>query len=239
MRPTSQTENQAGPTASRPERRLSHLLAAGCALGLLLTGCGRLNEKPPQAVDLSGDWQLRRSLSDDPVALLKRHRRGKRRDEDRPGDVEATSGDSKPDDDGEGQRESRGAGAQDAGQFAAGRPDRDGPDFAMLRNLLAQPVDLSIRQSPKAVILTADGSPTRYVYGQDAIDSVQDGVAERTAGWDGDAFVIKYDVRQGPDAIRSYRKDPDGQWLTVTTRVRGGGAPKLEIRSVYERKAPG
>jgi hypothetical protein len=206
---------------------------------MFLAGCGRLNEKPPEAVDLSGDWQLRQSLSDDPVALLKQHLQGKRRDKDRPEDSDAATGDSKPDDDGDGQRESRSGGAQGAGQFAAGRPDRGGPDFAMLRNLLAQPAELSIRQLPKAVLLTADGSPTRYVYGQDAIDSVQDGVAERTAGWDGDAFVIKYDVRQGPDATRSYRKDPGGRWLTVTTRVSGGGAPKLEIRSVYERKASG
>jgi hypothetical protein len=226
------------PTKSPPGPALLHVASAGLAAALLLSGCLRLDEKPPQAVDLSGDWQLRQSLSDDPVALLKQQRHGKRRDEDRAQDSDATTADSKPDDDGDGQRESRGGGAQGAGQFAADRPDRGGPDFAMLGNLLAQPAELSIRQLPKAVLLTADGSPTRYVYGQAAIDSVQDGVAERTAGWDGDAFVIKYDVREGPDAIRSYRKDPGGQWLTVTTRVSGGGAPKLEIRSVYERKAP-
>jgi len=215
------------------------LTGAVCAAALLLAGCARLNEKPPQAVDLSGHWQLRQSLSDDPATLLKPRHHDGRHGEDRSHDDEAVTAESRPDGDEGAQREPRDDDGMQGSRQTAGRSDRGGPELAMLRNLLAQPTTLSIQQLPGEISLTADGSPTRYVYGQDAIDSVQGGVAERTAGWSGDAFVIQYAVRQGPVALRSYRKDATGQWLTVTTRVHGGGAPKLEIHTVYERQAPG
>jgi len=230
MPPLSATNFAPPPALDRRRRRLHRLAAAGCALGLLLAGCARLNEKPPQAVDLSGDWQLRQSLSDDPAKLLNPRHHDTRHGQERSQDDEAVIAEPRPDRDDDGRQDSR---------QAEGRPDRGGPEFAMLKNLLAQPAELSIKQLPREIFLTADGSPTRYVYGQDAIDSVQGGVAERTAGWNGDAFVIQYDVRQGPVALRSYRKDATSQWLTVTTRVHGGGGPKLAIHTVYERKAPG
>jgi len=209
----------------------SSLRLAGAALfaTLLLAGCARLNERPPQAVDLSGDWQLRKSLSDDPAALLKPRHEDRRQREDRAGDDMATAGPAR----------GSPAGTQGRSPFAGERPDRGEPDFAMLRNLLEQPAELSIRQLSREVRLTADGSPTRYVYGQEAIDSVQGGVAKRTAGWDGSAFVIKYEVRQGPYAARRYEMDATGQWLTVTTKVSGGGGPRLKIHTVYERKPAG
>jgi hypothetical protein len=215
-----------GPTPQR--RRLLSYAATVLALTALLAGCLRLNERPPAAVDLSGDWQLRPSLSDDPGLLLKPPHRGQRHDEDAPAESR-TDGD-------EGGQRGGGGGMPGGRQFASDHSRGDGPDFAMLRNLLAQPAELSIQQLPREVRLTADGSPTRYVYGQDAVDSVQDGIAERTAGWKGQAFVIRYEVRQGPEAIRSYEKDATGQWLTVTTQVSGSGAPKLKIRTAYERK---
>jgi hypothetical protein len=207
----SVTGYRPGSAPGSRSRPLRWPLAAGFALGLLLVGCGRLNEKPPQAVDLSGDWQLRQSLSDDAGALLEppRHR----------------------------QRQTGTAPERDEGPLQDRRDG--GPDVALLRNLLAQPAELSITQLPRELRLTADGSPTRYVYGQEAIDSVQGGVAERHAGWEERTFVIKYEVRKGPHAIRRYEKDPTGHWLTVTTRVSGGGGPKLEINTVYERKPGG
>jgi hypothetical protein len=186
-------------------------MVTGFALGLLLVGCGRLNEKPPQAVDLSGDWQLRQSLSDDAGALLEPPRRAQQQASTPPEKVEDPPQDR----------------------------SYGGPDVALLRNLLTQPAELSITQLPRELRLTADGSPTRYVYGQEAIDSVQGGVAERHAGWEDRVFVIKYAIRKGPRAIRRYEEDPTGNWLTVTTRVSGGGGPKLEINTVYARKPGG
>jgi hypothetical protein len=225
------------PAALHMARRWQGLLPQALtvlALATLLAGCLSLNEKPPRAVDLSGDWELRQSLSDDPTALLRPLHHRRRHGEDRAGS-DGTSAGPPPDGGGGGTRpESRG-GMQGMGQFAGGR---GGPDFAMLEDLLAQPAALSIRQLPTELRLTADGSPTRYVFGQDALDSVQGGIAQRNAGWNGEAFVIRYAVRQGPEALRSYQKDPTGQWLTVTTKISGGGTPKLQLRTVYERKTP-
>jgi hypothetical protein len=228
--------NPSEPSSTPRWRHLSSYAVAALALTALLAGCGRLNEKPPQVVDLSGTWQLSRSLSDDPSTLLKPPHRHRKHRDTRPEDAEGAPAGSRPDGDDGGQRS--GGGREDS-SFARDRTRGTGTDFAMLRNLLAQPAELSIQQLPRELRLTADGSPTRYVYGQDALDSVQGGVAERTAGWNGSVFVIRYDVRQGPEAIRSYQTDATGQRLTVTTRVSGGGGPKLEIRTIYERKSPG
>ena len=51
--------------------------------------------------------------------------------------------------------------------------------------------------------------------------SVQDGAAERTSGWKGEDFVVKYDVKDGPKASRSYELS-DG-WQAAHRDHRGVG----------------
>jgi len=65
--------------------------------------------------------------------------------------------------------------------------------------------------------------------------SVKGGAAERSSGWKGQAFVVKYDVSEGPKAARSYELNDGGKQLVVTTQVQGEGSPSMKFRTVYER----
>jgi hypothetical protein len=172
----------------------------------LLCGCGTLGNKPPRATNLTGDWQLNESLSEDPLAQLReqRHSRGGGM---RHGNWSGRSG----------APHQRGAGS--------------GGDFA------ARPEEIDIKQSAQELDLEADGSSTEFVYGEKVMASVQGGSAERASGWKGGEFVVKYKVIDGPTATRGYKLADGGRQLAVTTRVGGGRAPKLEYRTVYERKA--
>jgi hypothetical protein len=45
------------------------------ALAALVAGCASLSSHPPHATDLSGDWKLDQSLSDDPRSMAHQQRR--------------------------------------------------------------------------------------------------------------------------------------------------------------------
>jgi hypothetical protein len=168
-------------------------------------------------MNLTGDWQLNESLSEDPHAKLREelhargggmHRRG------------GMSAGGMPN----GDWSSRGGKSRQRGQGANG-------DF------LVRPNQIGIDQTAHELELNADGSATQFVYGEKVIASVQGGTAERVSGWKGDDFVVKYMVTDGPIATRSYQLADSGQQMVVTTQVEGGRSRKLEYRTVYDRKA--
>jgi len=184
------------------------------ALGLavLAAGCASLSSHPPHATDLSGDWKLDPSLSDDPRALMRQQRQHS-------GHGMHTQG-------GGAQGGHRGHGS--GGFWGGGRRGPNG-DF------LAQPATLSVHQSVSQLELVADGVSTDFVYGEKVMASVKGGAAERSSGWKGQAFVVKYDVSEGPKAARSYELNDGGKQLVVTTQVQGEGSPSMKFRTVYER----
>lgn len=100
-----------------------------------------------------------------------------------------------------------------------------------------QPSRLVIEQGPKELRLVADGSPTRFIYGERFGTSSMRGVSERRSGWEGSSFVTYEEVREGPDVTCTYQLS--GNQLVVITEVDGGGIPDLNFRSVYERVAAG
>lgn len=112
-----------------------------------------------------------------------------------------------------------------------------GPRHGPNNEFMARPDKLTIKQGTSEMHLVADGVPTDYTYGDKVMASVQNGAAERTSGWKGKDFVVKYDVKDGPKASRSYELSPDGQKLTMTTEVTGGRNPDIKFHSVYERQA--
>ena len=100
---------------------------------------------------------------------------------------------------------------------------------------MIQPARLAIQQGDEKLKLVADGVPTDFEYGEKVVASVQSGAADRSSGWKGDAFVVKYDVKDGPRATRSYELNDGGKQLIVTTEVSGGRGGSMKLRTVYER----
>lgn len=204
------------------------LLALGVIASILaLTGCGpRLNVKPELVVDLSGEWQLNASLSDDPQVLLEQHRPARRPERERrpPGDaVETNAGNAAPPP----------GGPQSSGERAPVRRRPDEP--SRIEDYVVQPARLSIQQGGQELRLVADGSPTRFVYGVRFGTSSMRGVSRRRSGWEANAFVTYEEVTDGPDVTSTYALQ--GNQLIVSTRVSGGGVPNLAFRAVYDRAA--
>ena len=116
-------------------------------------------------------------------------------------------------------------------QGGGGMGPRHGPN----NEFMLQPAKLSIQQSTSTLKLIADGVPTDYEYGEKVVASVQSGTADRSSGWKGQAFVVKYDVKDGPKATRSYELNDGGKQLVVTTEVSGGRGGSMKLHTVYQR----
>lgn len=191
-----------------PSPNAGRLLALSLLSIVALAGCGpRLNIQPGQVVDLSGQWQLSAALSDDPRVLLEKLRPA----------VDRRRGNGPP-----------------GGPPLGTTPVRRRPgDPASIDDYVVQPARLSIEQGAKELRLVADGSPTRFIYGERFGTSSMRGVSERRSGWEGSSFVTYEEVREGPDVTCTYQLS--GNQLIVITDVNGGGIPDLDFRSVYER----
>jgi hypothetical protein len=205
---------------------------------LVLAGCSSLATHPPRATDLSGDWQLNESLSDDPQALMRAHRReqgyghgGRHR-----GGMPGMGGMGMPNLDPPGSSGGSSGGGYGGHQGGGHGGGGMGPRHNSNNEFLIRPDKLTIKQETSELHLVADGVPTDYTYGDKVMASVQNGAAERTSGWKGKDFVVKYDVEDGPKASRSYELSDDGKRLTMTTEVSGGRSPDIKFRSVYERQ---
>jgi hypothetical protein len=194
------------------------------AFAVTLSGCASLGSHPPRATNLSGEWQLNESLSDDPMAVMREHmpkgggmhRHGGMRGMGltEPGGSQATHT----------------PGHRGGWQGNGGGPRRANNEF------LARPAKLVIQQGDRDLELIADGVPTDYEYGEKVVASVQGGAADRTNGWKGKTFVVKYDVKDGPKAARSYELNDGGRQLVVTTEVTGGRGGTMKLRAVYQRE---
>jgi hypothetical protein len=225
---------------------LSFLLVAA------LAGCASLSNRPPKATDLSGDWQLNESLSDDPQALMRAHRQqmgggyghGMHH---RGGTPEMGMPNFAPLDlngPGDGTGNTGGTGGYGGyGGHHGGGGGGGGSGFGVHRGanneFLARPDKMSIKQEAQELHLMADGVPTDFTYGDKVMASVHNGAAERTSGWKGKDFVVKLDVTDGPKVTRSYELSDDAKKLTLTTEVSGGGAPDIKFHSVYDRQSAG
>ncbi|HEV7716101.1 MAG TPA: hypothetical protein VGO53_10925 [Steroidobacteraceae bacterium] len=212
------------------EQPSAHAIRSAVASGLtwliwllllvVLCGCSSLGTRPPRATNLTGDWQLNESLSEDPLAQIREQRH------DRGGGMHRRGmGGGMP-----------GGGIRGGGWSGRGGMSRQhGP--GALGDFVTRPQELAIEQTAHELDLKADGSATQFVYGEKVMASVQGGTAERVSGWKSDEFVVKYKVIDGPSATRSYKLADSGRQMMVTTQVEGGRARKLEYRTVYERRA--
>jgi len=210
-------------------------------------GCASLGTHPPHTTDLSGDWKLDQSLSDDPHSIMRQQRQhgsgqgmghhggmggggmggGGMGGYGQPQQITpgaATTGTPG----GSGTHHGHGGGY--GGGWSGGRHNPD-------NQFMAQPDALSIQQSGDSLKMVADGVPTDFVYGEKVAVSVQGGSAERISGWKGQDFVVKFDVSEGPKATRSYELNDGGKQLVVTTQLEGGHGADIKFRTVYARQS--
>jgi hypothetical protein len=196
-------------------------------VGSLLAGCSTMGSHPPKHLDLSGQWQLDESLSDDPAAVMREHRSG------HGGGMRHHGGDMG----GMGGPGAMGGAGHHGGGGWSGGGDSSGRGRSPGNGFLVQPENLSIQQGTSMLKLIADSVPTDFEYGEKVMASVQGGAAERTSGWKGQDFIVKYKVTDGgPTATRSYELGDAGRQLIVNTEISGGRGGTRKLRAVYERE---
>jgi hypothetical protein len=211
-------------TANRIDSRLATLTVAAL-FAISLSGCGTLSSKPPAKVQLSGQWQLNESLSEDPAQQSRQGSPG--------GGGMGRRG-------GGGGRMHGGGGGYGGGRGtyggagAGGGGGRSGPPGGASSELFGRAKELSIDQGVKELKLSADGADTLFVYGEKVTSSLGRGTADRTSGWKDSAFVVEYDSKQGQKMTRRYEILDDPDQLVVTTKL--SGRRDMEFETVYDRK---
>jgi hypothetical protein len=227
--------------ATSRARFLRHLGASVFIVPLLLSSCSALGTKAPRVANLSGDWKLDQALSEDPRGVLRqqrqsRHGGGGGMHRHGGGGLGMPGAGGTP---GGGMSRNGGYGGNGGGGPSGGGGRSFAGANSVIADFVAQPAAIEIKQESKDLALEADGVSTHFVYGEKVVASVQGGTAERISGWKGNAFVVKYNVSDGPVATRSYETGDAGRQLIVTTHVDGERAPKFEFRTVYDRVPAG
>ena len=209
------------------------------AIGLLLCSAGAWADyaaAPKRAIDLSGAWKLNAAQSEDPERMLQerldaeRERYMRRRQEyeaSRPPEVPPPI------------------------DIDAPPPTRTpGPrpwqkqQQENFRRMLGLTQTLHIDQRAATVEIVSDVETRRITAGSRTQVSMPEGqLADSTAGWDGEWFVIERKVRRGPRVIEKFRLLKNGQleylmaW-SGDTELAGIKARRLFDRSTAPVSAP-
>jgi hypothetical protein len=222
-------------------------LAVGAALlAAQLAGCATgFKADAPAGVSLAGAWKLDPALSDDPQVVinrmrteaLKQIRRASEQQQQpvmRNGGAAGGAGGAGPLQ--ESQAEGPFSPDQSAppGAGARGDPLRRSPMMHELQRALARGDFLTVRQSSDELVLDYGTSVRSFTPGGHSVVSAENGVADRTSGWDGRRYVIRDKAQMGPSVVESYGLSPDGQHLMETLRIGPSELPAIELKRVYD-----
>lgn len=210
---------------------------AGCA------SVGRLDEIPKHPVDLSGNWTLNRTLSDDPKPILDKLRPKPVKGRDLPPDEEDDTGPpggaQQQPNGGQRQGRSRRGGGQGPQQLYAYRNNNDAFTYStvlkMLSADLARAENLTIRQSPERFSLDYGSAIRSFTPGSVSVVSAAWGVADQSSGWKGKDFIIRVKPQEGVGSVETYSLSPDGQHLTQELHLGGGQFPAVNLKRTYDR----
>ena len=209
---------------------------AGCATGL--------KADAPAGVSLAGAWKLDHAMSDDPQVVISRMRAQALKQIHR-----ASEAQQQPVTRGGGMGSAGGAGTaqqpQAEGPFSADQlgpegagahfdPLRRSPMMHALTHALERGDFLTVRQSSDELVLDYGTSARSFTPGGHSVVSAENGVADRTSGWDGRKFVIRDKAQMGPNILESYGLSPDGQHLVETLRIGPYELPAIELKRVYD-----
>jgi hypothetical protein len=184
-----------------------------------------LDAEAPRDLDLSGDWQLDPSQSDDPHKVLLAARAKLIRKGGPPRPIVPLDASGRPSADPEGDRDAIIDQNRRAAQLL----------WARLESLLQSPGRLQLTQTPGVLVVKSeDGTDEFEAGGGRTIVSFGNGGGERQAGWHHRDFIVETRGGDGTTQERDYSLDAAGNLLLVT-RLSGGGGPKFVVRSVYVR----
>lgn len=199
----------------------------------VLAGCAARNydELPSAGIDLSGEWKLDPSRSDDVKKLLQSRRvqddhRLNRRPPRGPmaGTVPGAEGP-------QGSQESQGPQGPQRAPFQF-RARGIGERFA---DQLEAPTQMTIVQKANRLLVRHDATSDEYRAGDQTVVSFgKGGVADRRAGWKGRIFFVTTQSVDGPRKEDRYSLEPDGT-LKLFTELTGDRDPKIEITRIYQR----
>jgi hypothetical protein len=204
---------------------------------------GRYDAAPSKSIDLSGNWVINRTLSDDPKPVLQslRPKPAPRRWDQPP-----------PDENGDDTGPPRG-GQQGGGGGGGGRSRRGGSQgpqvvyrnnneaythSAVLKVLtadLSRADNMTIQQSPERFSIDYGSAVRSFTPGSVSVVSAAWGVADQGSGWSGKSFVIKVKPQTGVASEESYSLEDDGQHLVEVLRLGGGEFPAVKLKRVYDR----
>jgi hypothetical protein len=217
-------------------------LAAGAALlAAQLAGCASgFKAEPPAGVSLAGTWKLDHAMSDDPQvvigkmraeALKQIHRASELQQQAAAREMGGTSRDTGP-----AQPQSEGPFSPDQGGSAGPHPDplRRSPMMHVLTRALERGDFLTVRQSSDELVLDYGTSVRSFTPGAHSVVSAENGVADRTSGWDGRQYVIRDKAQMGPSVVETYGLSPDGQHLVETLHIGAYELPAIDLKRVYD-----
>ncbi len=221
-------------------------LAAGAALlAAQLAGCATgFKADAPAGVSLAGAWKLDHALSDDPQVVIDKMRAEALKEIRR-----ASESQPPPMTRGGGPGGAGGAGAvqqpeaegpfspdQSGGPGAGARADplRRSPMMHALARALERGDFLTVRQSSDELVLDYGTSVRSFTPGGHSVVSAENGVADRTSGWDGHRYVIRDKAQMGPNVVESYELSPDGKHLVETLHIGPYELHAIELKRVYD-----
>lgn len=213
----------ARPALARVAWIWTAVLVAGCA--------GSLDELPSKNVDLTGDWKLNASLSDDTGRLLQAHFKTMSERLDR----------MPPQESGPMRRPTEGMTRRTSVEDSA-EAERDPGGLRKLRkqreerftSMVEAPDRMDISLNGTRFIIKHNETRDEYRAGEKSVVSFGRGVADRTAGWRGKEFIVATRGLDGGSKEERYSLDPEGR-LLVVMKLSDDRLPTLEIKRVYER----
>jgi hypothetical protein len=223
-----------------PSARLQKVTVIAIA-GAALAGCaavGRFEETPGHEVDLSGNWTINHTLSDDPKLAIEKLRpkpvkhRWDMPDEGGIDDTGPPEGQQ-----GGGGRSRRGGGSQ-APQVVY-RSNNDAYTHAtvlkMLTADLARSDNLTVQQSPERFSLDYGSAVRSFTPGARSVVSAAWGVADQSSGWKGKSFVIQVRPQTGVASTETFSLADEGKHLVEELQLGGGEFPSVKLKRVYDR----
>ncbi len=217
--------------------------ATAVAVLAACSSVGRFQESPSHSIDLSGNWALNRTLSDDPKPVLESLRpKPVKHRWDMPeegGDDSGPPQGGQPGGGSGGGRSRRGGGSQGQGPQVMYRSNNDAFTHSsvlkMLTADLARADNLTVRQSASTFSLDYGSVVRNFTPGAVSVVSASWGVADQSSGWKGKSFVIQVKPQEGVASLETFALSDDGKQLIEELHLGGGEFPSVKLKRVYDR----
>jgi hypothetical protein len=212
-----------------------------------LAGCssvGRFQENPAHSIDLSGNWALNHTLSDDPKPVIEslRPKPVKHRWDMGPEEGGDESGPPQGGQQGGGSgggRSRRGGGSQGQGPTVVYRNNNDAYTHSTVLKVLtadlARADNLTVRQGATTFSLDYGSVIRSFTPGAVSVVSAAWGVADQSSGWKGKTFVIQVKPQTGVASVETFGLSEDGKQLVEELHLGGGEFPAVKLKRVYDR----